>query len=74
MMPRLAEVKQQQAAEDIYAAVDLTHFRFTTRVNPFDWRLLHGIDVDEVVSGPALVRLPVQLNANNAGLVLEAAD
>lgn len=48
-MPRLAEVKQHQPGNDIYSAVDLKQFRFTNRINPFDWKFLHGIDADEVV-------------------------
>jgi hypothetical protein len=37
---------------DIYSSVRLPSFYFTSRVAPFDWRLLHGVDVDEVVSKP----------------------
>lgn len=45
--------------QDIYSAVDLGSFQFTPRCNPFNWRLLHGLDVD------ALVRLndPARLEA-----------
>lgn len=36
--------------QDIYSAVDLGSFQFTPRCNPFNWRLLHGLDVDALVS------------------------
>lgn len=35
---------------DIYSAVDLSNFQFTPRCHPFNWRLLHGLDVDALVS------------------------
>lgn len=36
--------------QDIYSSVDLGSFQFTPRCNPFNWRLLHGLDVDALVS------------------------
>lgn len=44
-----AAASQQPPACSIYAAVDLSGFAFTTRLSPFDWRLLHGFDPDDVV-------------------------
>lgn len=37
---------------DIYSSIQVQNFRFTPRTSPFDWRLLHGVDVDDVVSKP----------------------
>lgn len=37
------------ATGDIWTKVDLSGFSFTPRVLPFDWRLLHGVDADELV-------------------------
>jgi len=34
---------------DIWTHVDLRGFRFTPRITSFDWRLLHGLDPDQVV-------------------------
>lgn len=34
---------------DIWARVDLRGFSFSPRVACFDWKLLHGIDADDVV-------------------------
>eukprot|EP00882_Tetradesmus_deserticola_P033382 GHRQ01038133.1.p1 GENE.GHRQ01038133.1~~GHRQ01038133.1.p1 ORF type:complete len:113 (+),score=34.82 GHRQ01038133.1:214-552(+) len=34
---------------DIYSSTCISNFQFSSRVAPFDWRLLHGVDVDEVV-------------------------
>jgi hypothetical protein len=39
--------------DDIYSSVRVSNFQFTSRATPFDWRLLHGVDVDEVVSTAA---------------------
>jgi hypothetical protein len=36
--------------DDIYTSVRVSNFRFRSRVTPFDWRLLHGVDADELVS------------------------
>lgn len=58
---------------DIYSAVDLSSFQFTTRCNPFNWRLLHGLDVDVLVSSvgsaatAAANRPPLLLCAVNLG-------
>lgn len=34
---------------DIWARVDLRGFAFSPRLACFDWKLLHGIDADDVV-------------------------
>ncbi len=38
-------------------ALSLAGFQFTYRNSYFDWRLLHGIDVDNVVSWPPFMLL-----------------
>jgi hypothetical protein len=35
---------------DIYRAVDVSNFQFKARTATFDWKLLHGVDADHVVS------------------------
>jgi hypothetical protein len=54
--------------QDIYSAVDLGSFQFTPRCNPFNWRLLHGLDVDALVRGSqtAAVAAPVCVAAAKA--------
>lgn len=53
MAPRLEAASQPPPAPcSIYSALDLSGFAFTTRRSPFDWRLLHGVDADEVVRAP----------------------
>jgi hypothetical protein len=34
---------------DIWAHVDLRGFVFTPRIAGFDWKLVHSVDVDDVV-------------------------